>query len=96
MAEVPFTQFLMPDGRRVPVVIDRPAEVAVKARSLLTLGYRLECEVLQTGQVSFTVERDGPDGEAEVLAHEIAVNGPPVVEAIDRLITNAWTRRMPK
>lgn len=80
---IPFTQFLRPDGRQREVSIQRPADVADKAYKLISAGCRFEIEELTTGQVSMTVERDDPDGEAEVLAMEIVPNGPRVPGAVD-------------
>lgn len=54
-------------------------------------GYVFECEELQTGHVSMTVERPGEDWPL-TLAHEVCVNGPRVPETIDALITKAYER----
>ena len=89
--EITFTQFLMPNGRQAPVIIDRPDDVGEKAKQLLDSGCRLEIEMLQTGEISMTVERDQDDGEIELLAQEICSNGPPVPIAIDKLISEAAT-----
>ena len=87
--EVPFTQFLMPDGRRTPVRIERPDEICEQAQKLLKAGWRLEIEMLGTGAISMTVERDGDDDEIVCPAHEICDNGPAVPVAVDKLITEA-------
>jgi len=89
--EIPFTQFLMPDGRQRPMIIDRPDDVGEKAKQLLESGCRLEIEMLQTGQISMTVERDQSDGEIDLLAQEICSNGPSVPIAVDKLINEAAT-----
>jgi hypothetical protein len=82
-----FTQFLRPDGRQVPVTIDRPAPIEAQAAKLIAAGYRLECEHLQTGDVSFTVTSKDCDEVIEVVA-----NGPQVPAAVDRLVTKAAER----
>ena len=87
--EITFTQFFMPDGRQKPVIIDRPDDVGEKAKQLLDSGCRLEIEMLQTGEISMTVERDQDDGEIDLLAQKICNNGPAVLVAIDELINNA-------
>ena len=84
--DIPFTQFLMPNGTKRKVIITRPNDIAVKAQRLLDAGCRLEIEMLQTGEISMTVERDG---EEQVLAHEICNNGPEVPIAVDKLISEA-------
>ncbi len=87
--EITFTQFFMPDGRQAPVIIDRPDDVGEKAKQLIDSGCRLEIEMLQTGQISMTVEQDKSDGEIDLLAQEICSNGPAVPIAIDKLIIAA-------
>ncbi len=89
--EVPFTQFLMPDGRRTQVTIERPDEICEQAQKLLEAGWRLEIEMLATSAISMTVERDvdGDDDEIVCSAHEICNNGPAVPIAVDKLITEA-------
>jgi hypothetical protein len=87
-----FTQYLRPDGRPVPVDVDRSAEVERRAEALSAADVRLEAEVLPTGEVSFTAEREDEDGEVESLASEIVQNGPAVLDAVDRLITTAYCK----
>lgn len=87
--KIPFTQFLMPDGRQRPMIIDRPDDIGEKAKQLIDSGCRLEIEMLQTGKISMTVERDRSDGEIDLLAQEICSNGPPVPIAVDKLISEA-------
>lgn len=63
---IPFTQWLLPDGRPRRVTIDRAPEVEAKAREMMAVGLSLEAEVLRTGEVpfhtrAFTMEvDDGP------------------------------------
>lgn len=87
--EIPFTQFLMPDGRQRPMIIDRPNDIGEKAKQLMDSGCRLEIEILMTGEISMTVERDQEDGEIDLLAQKICSNGPAVPVAIDELINEA-------
>lgn len=82
---IPFTQFLMPDGRRTSVEIDRPEEVESIAQRLILFGCRFEIEMLRTGEISMTVER----GEDETLAIEVCPNGPDVPVCVDRLVITA-------
>ncbi len=79
----------MPDGRRQPITIDRPDDIGEKAKQLLKSGCRLEIEMLQTGEISMTVERDRSDGKVDLLAQEICSNGSPVPIAVDKLISEA-------
>lgn len=88
--EIPFTQFLRPDGRRREVSIVRSDEVARQAQQLIEAGCRLEIEELTTGHVSMTVERDDAEGETQVLGQRIVMNGPKVPSAVDSMITEAF------
>lgn len=90
MAEIPFTQFVAPHGRRVEVRIDRPEDVSTKAEKIIALGYRFECEVLTTCEVSLTIAGDKGDEDIEVVS-----NGPEVPLAVDRLI-NRFSEHLSK
>lgn len=90
MFEIPFTQYLLPDGRKRDIKWECTShEQEVKARALLDAKARFEAEMLQTGQVSLTCEITGNDGEDHTLAHEICENNPQVVEAVARLVETA-------
>ncbi len=82
---IPFTQFMMPDGRQVENTIERPAEIEEKAKALINAGYRFEIEVLNTGEISMECCL----GHAS-LASEICVNGPAVPLATDKMINEAY------
>lgn len=90
MFEIPFTQYLLPDGRTRPIRWECTShEQEVKARALLDAKARFEAEILQTGLISLTVEITGNDGEDHTLAHEICPNDQRVVEAVARLVETA-------
>lgn len=86
MTEIPFTQYLRPDGRKRQVRIERPPDVANAAHRLIEAGYRFECEELSTGHASLTIV--DPDDEADI-AIEVVPNGPEVPAAVDRLVAEA-------
>lgn len=85
---IPFTQFLMPDGRRMlkfttakamcrEITIDRPAPIEDLAKQIIARGYRFEIEMLMTGQISMEIVRDVPDPDVDdSVAIEICLNGP--------------------
>ena len=81
MPDIHFTQYLRPDGRREPVTIDRPEEIAKLASLITDRGYRFECEHLATGHASLTIA--GLDDDEDI---EVVPNGPEVPAAVDRLI----------
>jgi hypothetical protein len=82
---IPFTQYLRPDGRRRSVEIDRPAEVEAIAEQFIASGGRFECEVLMTGEISFTAVKE-VDGEEQDVEIVICENGPGVGEKVDELV----------
>jgi hypothetical protein len=92
--DVPFTQYLRPDGRRRKVCIERAPDVAAQAQRLINAGYHFDIEELMNGTVSMTVEPDQPDAEGETfpIASELVPNGPAVPDAVDRLIAHAIAR----
>lgn len=84
---VEFTEYVLPNGRTRIFSVARPPEICEKAEQLKRLGLKLEIEILTTGAVSMTVEND-----EEAIAHEVVVNGPQVLEAVDKLINDAHAR----
>lgn len=85
---IPFTQYLMPDGRPRRITIERPAEIEAKASEIIARGWTFEAEMLSDyATVSLTVS----DGDCDV-AIEVASNGPEIPNAIDRLVLAAHSR----
>lgn len=85
---IPFTQYLMPDGRRQQTGIERPEEVERKAREILDAGLFFELELLSDwNTVSLTVaDRKKEEDVAIVLCQ----NGPQIPDAVDRLVEQAF------
>lgn len=83
-----FTQYLRPDGRTRAVEIEMPAEVEALAAHFVAAGGRFECEELRTGEASFTAVFR-VEGEIQDIAIEVVPNGPPVVDAVERLVRRA-------
>ena len=83
MTAIPFTQYLMPDGRAAEVSIDRPDEIAAKAQRIIAKGYRFECEMLSDRQTISLTITDPDEGDVEI---EVVENGPDVPLAVDRMI----------
>lgn len=80
---IPFTQYLLPDGRQREVFIDRPEKIEAQAQLIIKRGLRFECEMLTDGEVSLTIH-DPKKGED--IAIEIVPNGTEVPKAVDRLV----------
>lgn len=83
MANVPFIQYVLPHGEKRPMLIDRPDNIAAAADAIRKQGFRFECEVLTTGEVSFTISDDLGDYASELTPNEL---GKPAA-AVDRLIS---------
>lgn len=85
---IEFTQYLMPNGRKSSQSIARPSEVEDKAKAVIAAGGAFEMEMLNvpTGlpNVSITCAYEDED-----IAHEICVNGPPVLENVDLVVDEA-------
>ena len=80
---IPFTQYLMPNGRRDSVWIERPAPIVEKAKAIIAKGYAFECEMLSDCRsVSLTIT-DPDEGDLDI---EVVANGPDVPVAIDRMV----------
>lgn len=86
---VPFTQYLLPNGRKKEGGFDRPEPIEAMARYLLMEGVHFDAEVLSTGALSLTAEHD--DLDEPVLAIKLVFNQTPekVAEAVDALVTDA-------
>lgn len=86
---VPFTQFMMPDGRKVKVSIEMSNEIEQLARKFIIAGGWFECEMLSDKtMVSLTACWHRPDGDNDVES-ELVPNGPEVPKAVERLIRRA-------
>jgi hypothetical protein len=81
---IPFTQFLMPNGRKEQVWIKRPAPIEEKAAAILAKGLRFECEMLSDYATIHLTISDPAEGED--VAVKLCSNGPAVPDAVDSLI----------
>ena len=80
---VPFTQYLLPDGRTKKVWIERPEDICRKAKDIIDAGHRFEIEVLTTGHVSATIHHIEDEEDIDIVVVE---NGPAVPVEIDRMV----------
>lgn len=86
---IPFTQYMLPNGRRRAEKIDRPPEIEALAERFIAAGGRYECEILTTGLVSITaVFLVG--NELQDIAIEVCPNnGPAVEDAVDFVVRSS-------
>ena len=92
---IPFTQYLLPDGRRKTIHFEATSEYEKKANDLIAAGYVFEVEVLTNGIVSLEVV-DGSDEDREAVAAQLSVNGPPIVAKVRKMIDEAHNAVFPK
>lgn len=83
---IPFTQYILPSGRKSETAIERPAEIEAIADKFISAGGRYECEILTTGEVSLTAVFEDDDVEIEVCD-----NGPAVRDAVDALVRRSFS-----
>jgi hypothetical protein len=79
---IPFTQYLLPDGRKKSTFIGVHIDVADRAREIIAKGLAFECELLTTGEASFTIT-DPEKGDLDI---RVVPNGPGVREAIEEMV----------
>lgn len=87
-----FVQFMFPDGRRKPNVIDMPEDIEALARELRDAGWSFEIECFPDTQL---VHADCCD-EDEPIADDSCPNGPEVPTMIVALVRRAhaeWVER---
>lgn len=82
MPSIPFTQFILPNGKRRSTSIEVSDDAAAKALQLIERGLVFECEILSTGSVSVTIT-DPEEGDLDI---RIVANGPGVREAIEAMV----------
>jgi hypothetical protein len=88
---IPFTQYLLPDGRKKFIEFEcENEEVYNKAKELLSLGYSFDAEILSTGIVSFTCLKDNEDDE--IIGITLAENDKDVIRAVYELINDVYAR----
>lgn len=82
---IPFTQYVLPDGRQREVSIERPGDIEKLAQRFIDDGGRYECEILTDGTVSLTAVADvyGEPADVEIV---LCANGPAVPPGVDELV----------
>lgn len=101
LKEIPFTQYLYPQGVSSLQFIDRPEEIANLAYDVIANGYRFAVEN-RYGKIVMACEPKGAraswikegQGFPWAIAEEKAKNGPEVIAAVDRLIKRAYEHVM--
>lgn len=82
---IPFIETL-PDGRTRGVAIDRGQDVYDVAARFIDRGGRYLMRGAQGGMVNLVAVMPDPAGELDAVAFEETEDGPPLLDAIDKLI----------
>ena len=85
MPDIPFTQYLLPDGRKEARTVEVSDEIAAMAQKFIAAGGAYTCEMLRTGEVSLAAEYT-VDGERMDIACTVCLNGVLVTEAVDDIV----------
>jgi hypothetical protein len=86
MGQIPFTQYLLPNGRKQQTFIEMDEDTFKAAAGLIEKGYRFECEILTTSDVSLTCVDPEDTGD---IAMVICKNGPEVPAFVAKLVRQA-------
>ena len=92
---IPFTQFLMPDGRQEQVKINRPADIETMAHKVIRAGYAFEIEML--GDYA-TISMEVINKRERVLSSALCHNGPTepnklgVPDSVDKIVREAFAK----
>jgi hypothetical protein len=89
MTEIPFTQFLRPNGDRRQTFIDVPHKVALLAQRFIEEGGAYTSELVQAGIVSLCAEFT-LDGERQDIVCLIAPNGPGIEQAVEKVVRESY------
>lgn len=85
---IEFTQYLLPDGKRVTNPFVTTKEIAQMGEDLIKAGYRFEVEILTTGDISATIVGKIPDSEEDGDVAQIVIpNDPNVGVRVDEMIS---------
>ena len=86
---IPFTQYLLPDGEKRQVSVERSTEIEALAHKVRLIGGRFEIELLRTGDVSLECLIRGDD--PQVLSSAICSNGPGIELVVDSIVEQAYS-----
>ena len=91
MITIPFTQYHLPNGRASKELfyfqdgdLEKPEQINKKIQELLSNNVHFDAEILSTGVMSFTAERDD-----DLLSIQLSDKGPSVIKTIETLILDA-------
>jgi hypothetical protein len=85
MPNVPFTQYLRPDGRRTATTIDMPQDIADLAQEFIAAGGSYTSELLPGDDVSLCAEFE-VEGERRDIVCVVCFNNSSVPDSVEELV----------
>lgn len=92
---IPFTQYLLPDGRAkvVDMKVDQPSTARMASEILMEKGYRFEFEILRTGVVSVTCANTLQEMD---IAIDLCANDPVAIKrSVGKVVAEAYRHIFP-
>lgn len=83
---IPFTQYLLPTGRKRAIEIERSAETEAAAKRFIAAGGWFEVEMLSDMKTVSLTAGHLIEDEPQDVACELCENGPEIANAVDRLV----------
>ncbi len=86
---IKFTEFILPNGKRVDREISLDSEVESKANYLIDVGFQFEIEILRNGMINMDCSRSEDDC---AIASELGKNDNTLPLKVVKLIETAFER----
>jgi len=82
---IPYTRYVLPNGRKVHETLLVSADTFDKAAEILNSGLVFEAEILTTGEVSFTIVDPVEEIDLDIL---VAANDENLLPKVEEMIRN--------
>lgn len=90
---IPFTQYLLPNGRQRPASLNTHATIEIQAYELIDAGYVFEVEMLSNGVIHMDCHQPGDELP---ISLQLCDNGPQVLEAVQNLVLDSHSYAFPE
>ena len=91
-ATIPFTHYHLPNGRRTNEHAPASEEVVALALDLIARGVHFDAEMLSTGMVSLTAEKDDEDDPVLAIKVFTQTSAEQVMAKVEELVRDAELR----
>ena len=92
MTTIPFTHYYLPNGRKELEHAPASEEAAALALDLIARGVHFDAEVLSTGMVSLTAEKDDEDDPVLAIKVFTQTSAEQVTAKVEELVRDADLR----